>query len=94
MTHGSTIMVLGPPLPVLVSISTSITVMFAWLSLCNSLLYVFVVTTDGQLIGPKGDSSWLYVVPWGFNKMLHYVAERYDNPGIYVTENGAYSIVH
>ncbi|EWM27607.1 glycosyl hydrolase family 1 [Nannochloropsis gaditana] len=43
---------------------------------------------DGILIGPLGDSSWLHVVPWGFRKMLNWVAERYGNPGIYVTENG------
>jgi beta-glucosidase len=43
---------------------------------------------DGQLIGELADSGWLHVVPWGFRKMLNWVAERYGNPGIYVTENG------
>lgn len=33
-------------------------------------------------------SSWLYVVPWGIRKLLNYIAERYNNPPIYVTENG------
>ena len=42
----------------------------------------------GGMIGPMADSSWLYVVPWGFNKLLHWVSDRYANPGIFVTENG------
>jgi len=50
--------------------------------------------TDGEQIGAKGDSAWLYVVPWGFYKMLHWVANRYDNPGIYVTENGKWHTVN
>ncbi|GAV82859.1 Glyco_hydro_1 domain-containing protein, partial [Cephalotus follicularis] len=33
-------------------------------------------------------SSWLYVVPWGIRKVLNYVAQTYNNPPIYVTENG------
>jgi beta-glucosidase len=44
--------------------------------------------TDGKMIGEQADSSWLKVVPWGFKKLLLWVAERYGNPGIYVTENG------
>jgi len=43
---------------------------------------------DGKLIGEKGESDWLYVVPWGFKNLLHWTAKRYGNPGIYVTENG------
>jgi beta-glucosidase len=42
----------------------------------------------GVLIGPVADSSWLFVVPWGIYKMLHWVARRYDSPPIYITENG------
>ncbi|KAM7494433.1 hypothetical protein LguiB_029042 [Lonicera macranthoides] len=42
----------------------------------------------GEVIGEKAASPWLYVVPWGIRKVLNYVAERYNNPPIYVTENG------
>lgn len=42
----------------------------------------------GELIGVKAASSWLYVVPWGIRKVLNYIAKKYNNPQIYVTENG------
>ena len=42
----------------------------------------------GNLIGPQADSTWLNVVPWGFNRVLMWTSERYNNPGILVTENG------
>eukprot|EP01089_Gocevia_fonbrunei_P019324 TRINITY_DN6812_c0_g1_i1.p1 TRINITY_DN6812_c0_g1~~TRINITY_DN6812_c0_g1_i1.p1 ORF type:complete len:498 (+),score=101.60 TRINITY_DN6812_c0_g1_i1:57-1550(+) len=44
--------------------------------------------SKGEPIGPQADSSWLYVVPWGFRKTLNWVDKRYGNPKIYVTENG------
>ncbi|XP_052198187.1 beta-glucosidase 42 isoform X2 [Diospyros lotus] len=42
----------------------------------------------GELIGEKAASPWLYVVPWGIRKVLNHVAQRYNNPPIYVTESG------
>nr|XP_028946693.1 beta-glucosidase 4-like [Malus domestica] len=42
----------------------------------------------GEAIGEKAASEWLYVVPWGMHKVLNYKAQRYNNPPIYVTENG------
>lgn len=37
--------------------------------------YTAVVNgSDGQPIGPRGESAWLYVVPWGLYKELKYVA--------------------
>jgi beta-glucosidase len=44
--------------------------------------------TTGYLIGPQGDSAWLHVVPWGFYKLLKWVKNRYNNPLVYITENG------
>lgn len=38
--------------------------------------------------GLQADSEWLYVVPWGFRKLLAWIHERYDGPDIYVLENG------
>lgn len=37
---------------------------------------------------PMGDASWLSVVPWGMRRLLRWIKERYDDPEIYVTENG------
>ncbi|PSR98148.1 Beta-glucosidase [Actinidia chinensis var. chinensis] len=42
----------------------------------------------GEVIGEKAASPWLYVVPWGIRKLLNYIAQRYNNPPVYVTENG------
>lgn len=42
---------------------------------------------NGVPIGPVADSEWLIVVPWGFQKLLKYVWNRYQTP-IIVTENG------
>ncbi len=36
---------------------------------------------------PLTDMNWA-VVPWGCGKLLKWIAERYDNPPIYITENG------
>ncbi|KAF2292038.1 hypothetical protein GH714_000282 [Hevea brasiliensis] len=43
---------------------------------------------DGEPIGERAASEWLYVCPWGLRKVLNYIVQRYNNPIIYVTENG------
>jgi len=44
-------------------------------------------SVDGTPIGPVADSDWLIVVPWGFQKLLKYIWDRYQTP-ILITENG------
>jgi len=50
--------------------------------------------SEDQGINLSVDSSWPItdmqwaVVPWGCRKMLEWIADRYDNPDIYITENG------
>ncbi|KAL3510483.1 hypothetical protein ACH5RR_029884 [Cinchona calisaya] len=47
------------------------------------------VGPDGKTeIGPKAGSSWLYIYPVGIYKLLKYVKTRYEDPIIYITENG------
>ncbi|XP_068337849.1 beta-glucosidase 12-like [Pyrus communis] len=48
------------------------------------------VTTelDGVPIGPQAASDWLYVYPKGIQDFLIYTKEKYNDPLIYITENG------
>ncbi|ESO84673.1 hypothetical protein LOTGIDRAFT_131754, partial [Lottia gigantea] len=41
-----------------------------------------------DLSWPRSNSNWLAVNPWGMRKILNYVKTRYNNPPIYITENG------
>ncbi|GLJ09701.1 hypothetical protein SUGI_0114450 [Cryptomeria japonica] len=43
---------------------------------------------NGILIGPLAGSPWLHVYPQGIRDILDYVKDRYDNPPIFITENG------
>jgi len=43
---------------------------------------------NGVSIGPKAASKWLYVVPWGFSRLLRYIKARWNPSEIIVTENG------
>ncbi|KAL2503226.1 Beta-glucosidase 17 [Forsythia ovata] len=43
---------------------------------------------DGMPIGPQAGSPWLFIVPHGIYKLLVHVKKTYNNPIIYITENG------
>uniref|UniRef100_A0A0D3CST2 thioglucosidase n=1 Tax=Brassica oleracea var. oleracea TaxID=109376 RepID=A0A0D3CST2_BRAOL len=43
---------------------------------------------DGEPIGDRAASDWLYIVPWGIRKTLNYVSQKYNHPSIFITENG------
>ncbi|KAL6867359.1 hypothetical protein ACP4OV_015383 [Aristida adscensionis] len=43
---------------------------------------------NGKPIGDRANSLWLYIVPWGMRSLMNYVKERYNNPLVYITENG------
>ncbi|GLU24174.1 hypothetical protein SLE2022_401300 [Rubroshorea leprosula] len=48
------------------------------------------LTTEKQgiPIGPQAGSNWLFVYPKGFEDLLLYTKRKYNNPLIYITENG------
>lgn len=48
-----------------------------------------------QILGTTAykDPNWkpsVKIVPWGFRKLLNWVKNRYNNPLVYVTENGVW----
>ncbi|KAF3787001.1 Myrosinase [Nymphaea thermarum] len=43
---------------------------------------------NGKLIGRMAASSWLYMYPKGIKDLLLYIKEKYNNPKIFITENG------
>ncbi|KAM3686296.1 hypothetical protein ACJW31_11G187900 [Castanea mollissima] len=43
---------------------------------------------DGIPIGQPTATSWLYVYPRGIRELVLYVNKKYNNPPIYITENG------
>ncbi|CAN1286122.1 Beta-glucosidase 17 [Linum perenne] len=49
-----------------------------------------VLTSDknGVPIGTPTGLNWLFIYPKGFKEFLLYVKNTYDNPTIYITENG------
>ncbi|KAF8657496.1 hypothetical protein HU200_060058 [Digitaria exilis] len=46
------------------------------------------VERHGIAIGPKAGSPWLYIYPEGIEELLLYTKKTYNNPTIYITENG------
>ncbi|KAI4324286.1 hypothetical protein L6164_023837 [Bauhinia variegata] len=48
------------------------------------------LTTEryGMPIGPRAASEWLHVYPRGIRELLLYTKKVYNNPLIYITENG------
>ncbi|XP_027341441.1 beta-glucosidase 12-like [Abrus precatorius] len=43
---------------------------------------------NGIPIGPMAASTWLYVYPRGIRELLLYTQNKYNNPLIFITENG------
>ncbi|TXG64061.1 hypothetical protein EZV62_011055 [Acer yangbiense] len=48
----------------------------------------FAVEKNGVPIGPRANSGWLYMVPFGMYKAVTYVKEHYGNPYVFLSENG------
>ncbi|KAL6966295.1 beta-glucosidase, partial [Sarracenia purpurea var. burkii] len=48
----------------------------------------FTYERNGIPIGPQAGSDWLYIYPKGLHDLLMYTKDKYNNPLIYITENG------
>ncbi|XP_027926379.1 cyanogenic beta-glucosidase-like [Vigna unguiculata] len=49
---------------------------------------IYSTQRNGVLIGVPTASDWLYVCPKGIKKLLLYTKKEYNDPVIYITENG------
>ncbi|KAF2293582.1 hypothetical protein GH714_003026 [Hevea brasiliensis] len=54
----------------------------------DSHVNVTAFDENGTAIGPKAYSPWFYIYPKGIRYLLNYTKVTYNNPVIYVTENG------
>ncbi|KAI9176984.1 hypothetical protein LWI28_009540 [Acer negundo] len=52
----------------------------------------FAFEKNGVPIGPRANSGWLYMVPFGAYIAVTYVKEHYGNPYVFLSENGAESL--
>ncbi|KAL0410289.1 UNVERIFIED_CONTAM: Raucaffricine-O-beta-D-glucosidase [Sesamum latifolium] len=48
----------------------------------------FLMERDGIPIGEQAGSDWLYIVPRGIRELLLHTKNVYNNPIVYITENG------
>lgn len=49
---------------------------------------IFTSERNGIPIGPKAASDWLFIYPQGIQDLLLYTKNKFNNPVIYITENG------
>ncbi|KAL0908138.1 hypothetical protein M5K25_022612 [Dendrobium thyrsiflorum] len=54
----------------------------------DSCVDITVEDNNGYPIGHAEPGSWINVHPRGLRELLLYIKNRYDNPTIYITENG------
>ncbi|CAN1286126.1 Beta-glucosidase 17 [Linum perenne] len=57
-------------------------------ALQNFLIALYTADKNGVPIGTPTGLNWLFIYPKGFKEFLLYVKNTYDNPTIYITENG------
>ncbi|KAF3786999.1 hypothetical protein EJ110_NYTH23750 [Nymphaea thermarum] len=52
------------------------------------LRFNFTTFSKTLIADPQAASSWLYMYPKGIKDLLLYIKEKYNNPKIFITENG------
>ncbi|KAM4082571.1 hypothetical protein ACJW30_11G185300 [Castanea mollissima] len=70
--------------------SSSVNLSYTTDSLVNLTITLFNATAekDGIPIGQPTAADWLFVYPRGIRELMLYVKKKYNNPPIYITENG------
>ncbi|KAL0374689.1 UNVERIFIED_CONTAM: Oleuropein beta-glucosidase [Sesamum radiatum] len=48
----------------------------------------FLMERDGIPIGEQAASDWLFIVPYGIRNLILHTKNKYNDPIIYITENG------
>ncbi|KAM0908683.1 hypothetical protein ACQ4PT_015274 [Festuca glaucescens] len=43
---------------------------------------------NGKAIGPRANSDWLYITPFGMYGCMNYIRQKYGNPAVLIMENG------
>jgi len=49
---------------------------------------IFGVKEETDPSWQRGESKWLYSVPWGLRELLKWIKSSYNNPDVFITENG------
>ena len=50
--------------------------------------FTYLSSLTLRLFFGRTQAGWLRVNPWGLRSLLRWVRDRYNNPPLYVTENG------
>ncbi|XP_020114256.1 beta-glucosidase 12-like [Ananas comosus] len=59
-------------------------------SLSNDSRVGITGVRDGRRIGRQVDSAQFFIYPLGIQRLLNYTKVKYNNPPIYITENGVF----
>ncbi|CAN1344095.1 Beta-glucosidase 24 [Linum perenne] len=64
--------------------------------LYNHMVLCLINTVDrnGLPIGPPTAASWLSIYPKGIRELILYIRDNYNNPLIFITENGKYLLMN
>lgn len=64
-------------------------IQYSYFGLC-----MLSVGLNGKPIGKPVGSGWIHMYPAGIWKLLRYIKNQYNNPRIYITENGSKLVIN